>query len=73
MQDRTDRPASMTQQEQSGLWQLRSRWLGIYHVALIDGVWRAKRYHDVTKVLTADSAGELGELIGQDYASAMLP
>ncbi len=73
MEDRTDQPSSMTQQEQSALWRLRSKWLGIYHVAFVDDVWRAKRYHDVTKVLTADTASELGEKIGQDYASAMLP
>jgi hypothetical protein len=63
----------MTEQEQRDLWQLRSRWLGIYHVAFVDDVWRAKRYHDVTKVLTADSADELGYKIKADYASVVLP
>ena len=63
MQDRS----GMTEQEQSALWRLRSKWLGIYHVALVDDVWRAKRYNDVTRVLTADSADELGEAIKADY------
>ena len=58
---------TLTEQEQRDLWQLRSRWLGIYHVALVDEVWRAKRYGDVRGVLTADSAEELGEAIKADY------
>jgi hypothetical protein len=57
----------MTEQERQALWQLRSRWLGIYHVALVDDVWRAKRYNDVTRVLTADSADELSNAIKGDY------
>ncbi len=63
MQDRSD----PTEQEQSDLWQLRSRWLGIYHIAFVDDVWRAKRYSQVTRVLTADSADELGDAIKADY------
>jgi len=63
----------MTEQEQSALWRLRSKWLGTYHVALVDDVWRAKRYGDVTHVLTADTAEELGDKIKADYASVMLP
>jgi hypothetical protein len=57
----------MSEQEQRDIWQLRSRWLGVYHVALVDDVWRAKRYNDVTKVITADTAGELGDAIQRDY------
>ncbi len=64
----------MTSEESSDLARMRTRWLGVYHVALIDGVWRAKRYHDVTTVLTADTAAELGELMTADYETlARLP
>jgi hypothetical protein len=59
----------MTEQEQQELWKLRTRWLGVYHVALVDEVWRAKRYHNVTRELTADSAKELDGQIRDDYAS----
>jgi hypothetical protein len=58
----------MTEQEYAELWRLRMRWLGIYHVALAEGVWRAKRYHDVTHVLTASSLTGLAEQIQHDYA-----
>jgi hypothetical protein len=64
---------TLTEQERQALWQLRSRWLGIYHVALVDDVWRAKRYQDVTHVLTADSADELGDTIKRDYDAVTLP
>lgn len=60
-------PATHHRARATALWQVRSRWLGIYHVALVDDVWRAKRYGDVTHVLTADSADELGEAITRDY------
>jgi hypothetical protein len=72
MQDRT--VPALTGQESADLGKLRTRWLGIYHVALIDGVWRAKRYSDVTNVITADTAAELGELMTADYKTlARLP
>jgi len=58
----------MTEQENAELWRLRMRWLGIYHVAMADGVWCAKRYHDVTHVLTANTVGGLAEQIQHDYA-----
>ena len=64
---------SMTEQEPSALRQLRSTWLGVYHVALNDDVWRAKRYHQVTHVLTADSADELGDAIKRDYDAMVTP
>jgi hypothetical protein len=35
-----------------------------------DDVWRAKRHHDVTTVITADTAEELGQQIQADYATA---
>jgi hypothetical protein len=58
----------VTEQDNAELWRLRMRWLGIYHVALADGVWRAKRYHDVTHVLTASTLAGLAEQIQNDYA-----
>ena len=58
----------MTEQEYAELWQLRTRWLGVYHVALVHGVWRAKRYHYVADVLTANSVAKLAEQIQRDYA-----
>jgi hypothetical protein len=64
---------SLTEQEQRDLWQLRSRWLGVYHVALVDDVWRAKRYNDITKVITAGSADELADAIKRDYDSVVRP
>ncbi len=67
------REPSMTEQEQSDIWRLRTRWLGVYHIALVDGVWRAKRYSQVTHVITADSADDLGAQIKADYDAEMLP
>jgi hypothetical protein len=58
----------MTDQEYAELWRLRMRWLGIYHVALAEGVWRAKRYRDATHVLTANTLAGLAEQIQHDYA-----
>lgn len=58
----------MTEQEYAELWHLRARWLGVYHVALINGVWCAKRYHDVADGVTASTAAKLAEQIRHDYA-----
>lgn len=58
---------TLTEQEQRDLQRLRARWLGVYPVALVDDVWRAKRFNDVTSVITADSALELGDAIKRDY------
>ena len=55
-------------EEHAELWKLRTRWLGVYHVALVHGVWRAERYHDVTHVLTANTVAGLAEQIQRDYA-----
>ena len=63
----------MSEQEQRDLRLLRSRWLGVYHIALVDDVWRAKRYHNVSHVITADSADELADAITADYDQAMRP
>jgi hypothetical protein len=60
----------VTEQEMNELWRLRTKWLGVYHIALVDDVWRAKRYHDVTSVLTADTAEELGQQISTDCPTA---
>jgi hypothetical protein len=62
-------PAAMTKEESAALAELRAMWQGVYHVAFIDGVWRAKRFNDVTVVITADSAEELNGLSESDYAS----
>ena len=59
----------MTEQERAELWRLRMRWLGVYYVAVAGGVWHAKRYHDVTNVITAGTAAKLGEQIRHDYAA----
>ena len=56
-----DRSGGMSQEEQRDLWQLRTRWLNVFHIALVDGLWRAKRYNQVTHVITADSADELSD------------
>ena len=58
----------MTEQEYAELWRLRMRWLGIYHVALAEGVWCAKRYHHMTHVLTANTLAGLAQQIEHDYA-----
>lgn len=58
----------MTEQEYAELWRLRMRWLGVYHVARAGGVWCAKRYRDVTRVLTANTVAGLAEQIQDDYA-----
>jgi hypothetical protein len=59
----------MTRQEYAELCRLRMRWLGVYHVTRAEGVWRAKRYHDVTRVLTATTVAGLAEQIQNDYAA----
>jgi hypothetical protein len=59
----------MTEQEKSDLWRLRTQRLGVYHVALVDDVWRAKRYNQVTHILTADTADELADKVQSDYES----
>lgn len=64
---------TLTEQEQRELWQLRSRWLGVYRVALVDEVWRAKRYRDVMHVITADTADELADAIKRDYDAMVTP
>jgi hypothetical protein len=61
--------AAMTKEEAAALAELRVMWQGVYHVAFIDGVWRAKRFNDVTVVITADSAEDLAGLTESDYAS----
>jgi hypothetical protein len=58
----------MIDQEYAELWRLRTRWLGVYHVALVHGVWSARRFRDVTRVLTANSVAKLAEQIQHDYA-----
>jgi hypothetical protein len=63
----------MTKEEAAALGDLRRIWEGAYHVGLIDGVWRAKRFNDVTAVITADPAGELKAMIESDYASWTSP
>jgi hypothetical protein len=56
----------MTEQEQAELWRLRTKWLGVYHVAFADGVWHAKRYQDVT-ILSAHTPGELDGQMQADH------
>ena len=58
----------MTEQEQAELWRLRTKWLGRYRVALVDGVWRAKRYQHVTTIFTANTPGELDRQMQADHA-----
>jgi hypothetical protein len=65
--------AAMTKEEAAALAGLRAMWRYAYHVAFIDGVWRAKRFNDVTVVITADTAEELAGLIESDYASWTSP
>jgi hypothetical protein len=65
--------AAMTGEESAALAELRVMWRSAYHVAFIDGVWRAKRFNDVTVVITADAAEELAGLIDADYAAWTSP
>jgi len=65
--------AAMTKEESSALSELRAIWRNAYHVAFIDGVWRAKRFNDVTVIITADTAEELAGLIASDYAAWTSP
>jgi hypothetical protein len=65
--------AAMTEEEAAALAGLRAMWRNAYHVAFIDGVWRAKRFNDVTVVITADTAEELKAIIDADYAAWMSP
>jgi hypothetical protein len=66
-------PAAMTSEEAAALAELRATRQGAYHVAFIDGLWRAKRYNDVTVVITADTAEELTVMISADYAAWTSP
>jgi hypothetical protein len=63
----------MTEEEAASLAELRAMWRNAYHVAFIDEVWRAKRFNDVTVVITADTAEELAGLIDADYAAWTFP
>jgi hypothetical protein len=65
--------AAMTEEEAAVLAELWAMWRNAYHVAFIDGVWRAKRFNDVTVVITADTAEELAGLIDADYAAWTSP
>ena len=58
----------MTQSDATDLWTLRIHWEDAYHIALVDGVWRAKRVGNVMHVLTADSAHELKVKMQEDFA-----
>jgi hypothetical protein len=66
-------PAAMTEEESAALAELRAMWRNAYHVAFIDGVWRAKRFDDVTTIITAERADELANLIDGDYAAWTSP
>jgi hypothetical protein len=59
----------VTEQDQMDLWRLRTKWVGVYAVALAEGVWRARRYGATDAWLTADSAEGLGHQIDADYAA----
>jgi hypothetical protein len=65
--------AAMTKEEAAALDDLRRIWRGAYHVAFIDGIWRAKRYNDVTVVITAETAEELKAMIDADTAAWRSP
>jgi hypothetical protein len=62
----------MTEEESREVWELRTKWLNLYRIVLIDGVWKARRYTDATVVLTAGSANELDAEIENDYAKFAL-
>lgn len=66
-----DHGSRMSQSDATSLWTLRVHWEGRYHIALVDGVWRAKRCNDVTKVLTAGTSTELRTAMQNDYAAWM--
>lgn len=67
------REPSISEQDQMALWKIRTKWVGVYSIGLADGVWRAQRFTNPANVITADTAGELGDKITADYASAMTP
>jgi hypothetical protein len=58
----------LTNEEQSDLLALAWHWDGSYRFQITDGVWSATLVSDPTCVLTAESAGELRELVRNDYA-----
>jgi hypothetical protein len=59
---------AMTEEQQSDLWRLRTRWVGIYNLVFADDQWRARRYATSAAWITAGTAEELGEKIKADYA-----
>ena len=65
----------MTEEEAHALWTLRSKWLGLYQISLVRGVWCARRYRGQPEPLTADAASELGQKIQahRDSVSAGRP
>ncbi len=67
-EDGSEIPGGCVTEEYAELWRLRARWLGVYHVALVHGVWHATRYRDAAHVLTASTVAELAERIQHDYA-----
>ena len=62
----------VTERKQSELCRLRTKWLGVYYIALADDVWNARRYHDLTTILTAHTAAGLEGEIQAGYARAAL-
>ena len=59
----------MTGDEATTLFHLRRLWADAYCIAVSDGVWRASRVYDATKMVTADSAQELLIEIQADYSA----
>jgi hypothetical protein len=59
----------VTEQDQTDLWRLRTKWVGVYAVALAEGTWRARRYGDTAPWLIAATAEGLGHQIEADYAA----
>jgi hypothetical protein len=61
----------MNSAEATSLFRLRCVWQDTYSIGLADGVWYANRLRDPTKVLTADTAEELGGLLQGDYGVSL--
>lgn len=57
----------LTREEESALWRLRNVWQDAYKIEVVDGIWRAARVDDPTKVFTAESPVELTTVLQADY------
>jgi hypothetical protein len=64
----------MTEEDGRALWTLRSKWLGLYQVslvALVDGIWRARRFLGELTLLAGHLVGNRRPMVRRRTALGM--